>query len=178
MPSPAPADGNLIFGLLALQMDLLTREQLLEALHAWMLQRQTPLADILVRRGVLGRDDRDDLDRLVARHVRRHGDPRASLAALRVEPSVRQGLEIRVFPRRSANRMASAVPNALPNARSTFRSRPVTPNATGWAIGELRLAGGVRGTPGGRWRGSSSSGSCGQGRPLTGMAALTVARRR
>jgi serine/threonine-protein kinase len=93
MPSPAPADGNLIFGLLALQMDFLTREQLLDALHAWMLDKQTPLGDILVRRGVLDRDDRDDLDRLVARHVRRHGEPRASLAALRLGQSVRQGLE-------------------------------------------------------------------------------------
>src|SRR5262249_48695710 len=61
--------------------------------HAWILEKQTPLGDILVRRGVLDRDDRDDLDRLVARHVQRHGDPRASLAALRVEPAIRQALE-------------------------------------------------------------------------------------
>jgi serine/threonine-protein kinase len=89
----SPTDGNLIFGLLALQMDFVTRVQLLDALHAWMFEKHTPLGDILVRRGVLERDDRDDLDRLVARHVQRHGDPRASLAALRIDPAVRQDLE-------------------------------------------------------------------------------------
>jgi serine/threonine-protein kinase len=108
MSAPAPADGNLIFGLLALQMDFVTREQLLEALHAWMLDKQTPLGDILVRRGVLDRDDRDDLDRLVARHVRRHGDPRASLAALRVEPSVRHALES--LPDAEVQRSVAALP--------------------------------------------------------------------
>jgi serine/threonine-protein kinase len=112
MPSPAPADGNLIFGLLALQMDFLTREQLLDALHAWMLDKQTPLGDILVRRGVLDRDNRDDLDRLVARHVRRHGDPRASLAALRVEPAVRQDLES--LPDPDVQRSVVALPPAPP----------------------------------------------------------------
>src|SRR5215470_5863830 len=109
MSAPAPAaDGNLIFGLLALQMDFLTREQLLDALNAWMLQKQTPLGDILVRRGVLDRDDRDDLDRLVARHVKRHGDPRASLAALRIEPAVRQGLES--LPDPEVQRSVAALP--------------------------------------------------------------------
>jgi serine/threonine-protein kinase len=113
MSAPAPAaDRNLIFGLLALQMDFVTREQLLDALHAWMLEKQTPLGDILVRRGVLDRDDRDDLDRLVARHVRRHGDPRASLAALRVEPSVRQGLES--LPDPDLQRSVVAVPHTPP----------------------------------------------------------------
>ena len=39
-PSPA-ADRNLVFGLLALQMDFVTREQLLDAMHAWMLDKPT-----------------------------------------------------------------------------------------------------------------------------------------
>jgi tRNA A-37 threonylcarbamoyl transferase component Bud32 len=104
----APADGNLIFGLLALQMDFVTRDQLLDALHAWMLEKQTPLGDILVRRGVLGRGDRDDLDRLVARHVKRHGDPRASLAALRIDPAVRQALES--LPDAEVQRSVAALP--------------------------------------------------------------------
>jgi WD40 repeat protein/serine/threonine protein kinase len=90
-PSPA-ADRNLVFGLLALQMDFVTREQLLDAMHAWMLDKQTPLGDILCRRGVLDARRARALDALVEMHVEQHGNPQASLAALRVEPSVRRDL--------------------------------------------------------------------------------------
>src|SRR5262249_42911236 len=94
MSTPTPAaDRNLIFGLLALQMDFVTREQLLEAMHACMVQKQTPRGEILSRGGVLEEDDRADLERLVERHIRRHGgQPQASLAALRVEPGLRRDL--------------------------------------------------------------------------------------
>jgi tetratricopeptide (TPR) repeat protein len=92
VPSPS-ADRNLLFGLLALQMDFLSREQLLEAMLAWMLEKQTPLGEILTRRGVLTEDDRADIERLVEKHVRRHGgEPRASLAAVRVEPDLHASL--------------------------------------------------------------------------------------
>jgi serine/threonine-protein kinase len=94
MPTPSsPAgDGNLIFGLLALQMDFLTREQLLNALSAWMLDKHTPLGDILRARGLLNDRRAALLEGMVAEHVAHHGNPRASLAALRVEPAVRQDL--------------------------------------------------------------------------------------
>jgi hypothetical protein len=72
MSTPSPvADRNLIFGLLALQMDFVSREQLLDAMHAWMLDKQTPLGEILCRRGVLAPDDRVALDGLVERHIAR-----------------------------------------------------------------------------------------------------------
>jgi serine/threonine-protein kinase len=95
MPTPAPsADRNLIFGLLALQMDFVTREQLLDAIHAWMLDKHTPLGDILCRRSVLADDERQVLDLALQKHLRRHGgDPKASLASLRVEPAMRQDLD-------------------------------------------------------------------------------------
>src|SRR5271156_5498880 len=88
-PSPA-AERNLIFGLLALQMDFVTREQLLDAMNAWMLDKQTPLGEILCRRGVLGARHARTLDMLVEMHVEQPGNPQASLAALRVEPSIRR----------------------------------------------------------------------------------------
>ena len=47
------ADRNLLFGLLALQMDFLVRDQLLEAMLVWMLEKGTPLGEILCRRGVV-----------------------------------------------------------------------------------------------------------------------------
>jgi tetratricopeptide (TPR) repeat protein/tRNA A-37 threonylcarbamoyl transferase component Bud32 len=94
MSTPPSADRNLIFGLLALQMDFVTREQLLEAMHAWMLAKHLPLGDILHQRGVLAEDERQVLDLAMQKHIQRHGgDPQASLAALRVEPAVRSQLQ-------------------------------------------------------------------------------------
>ncbi len=93
MSTPSPvAERNLIFGLLALQMDFVTREQLLDAMSAWMLDKQTPLGEILCRRGALGARHARTLDTLVEMHVEQHGNPQASLAALRVEPSIRRDL--------------------------------------------------------------------------------------
>jgi hypothetical protein len=95
--SASSSDRNLLFGLLALQMDLLSRDQLLEAMHAWMLEKETSLGTILCRRGVLEEEDRCNIERLVERlverHVQRHGgDARASLAALHVAPEVHSSL--------------------------------------------------------------------------------------
>jgi serine/threonine protein kinase/Flp pilus assembly protein TadD len=94
MPSPSSStDRNLIFGLLALQMDFLTSEQLLDALHAWMRRKTTPIGEILSERGLLNERRLELLQGMVEEHVAQHGgDPRISLTALRVEASVRQGL--------------------------------------------------------------------------------------
>ncbi len=94
MPGPTPtADRNLIFGLLALHMDFVTREQLLDAMHAWMLDKHTALGDILCRRGILAEDERHVLDLALEKNLKRHGgDHQASLAALRVESGVREDL--------------------------------------------------------------------------------------
>jgi serine/threonine-protein kinase len=94
--SPTPSlgsDRNLIFGLLALQMDFITCEQLLDALGAWMLHKDTPLGQLLRERGVLNERRAALVEGLVAEHVAQHGSPQASLAALRVEANVRQDLD-------------------------------------------------------------------------------------
>jgi hypothetical protein len=36
-PTPAPADRNLLFGILALQMDFIGRDALVQAMNAWVL---------------------------------------------------------------------------------------------------------------------------------------------
>src|SRR5262245_10530328 len=89
MPTPS-ADHNLIFGLLALQMDFVTREQLLDAMNAWMLDKGTVLGDILLRRGVLSEDERQVLDLALQKHLRRHrNDPQCSLSAIRIDADLR-----------------------------------------------------------------------------------------
>ena len=82
MPRP-DADRNLLFGILALQMDFITRDALIAAMNAWVLEKHRTLGEILVERGALDPTDRALLDPMVDRHVARHGgDPVASLAAL------------------------------------------------------------------------------------------------
>src|SRR5262245_9975414 len=94
MPSSSPSsDRNLILGLLALQMDFLSSEQLLDALHAWMRRKTTSVGDVLRERGVLSERRLELLRGMVEEHVAQHGgDAQASLAALRVEGPVRTEL--------------------------------------------------------------------------------------
>jgi serine/threonine-protein kinase len=83
----ADADRNLLFGVLALQMDFLTRDALIAALNAWVLEKSKPLGRILVERGALAEDEDALLEALVRKHLERHrGDPEASLSALSPMP--------------------------------------------------------------------------------------------
>ena len=52
-------DRNLLFGILSLQMDFINREQLIEAMNAWVLDKLKPLSEILVQSGALAQSDRD-----------------------------------------------------------------------------------------------------------------------
>ena len=94
MSSPAQADRNLLGGVLALQMDFVTGGQLLAAMNAWTLRKDTPLLDLLRQDGILSGDDHEALSRLVERHLARHdGDAQKSLAAVRLGPEDRRHLE-------------------------------------------------------------------------------------
>src|SRR5262249_8578450 len=75
------ADHNLLFGVLALQIDAITRSQFVDACSLWASQKEKPLADLLAERGWLTPGDRDEVERLVERKLKRHGgDARAGLA--------------------------------------------------------------------------------------------------
>ncbi|MGC4003723.1 MAG: serine/threonine-protein kinase [Pirellulales bacterium] len=52
------SDRNLLFGVLALQMDFVTREQLLAGMQDWISEKTVALADHLERKGALRADDR------------------------------------------------------------------------------------------------------------------------
>ncbi|QDV38710.1 serine/threonine-protein kinase [Tautonia plasticadhaerens] len=81
--SPPTADRNLLFGILSLQIDFITRDALIAALNAWVLEKHRPLGEILVARGDLSEARRTLLELLVDEHVRQHGgDPRRCLATL------------------------------------------------------------------------------------------------
>ena len=79
----APADRQLLFGMLALQNGLVNQGQLVAAFQAWTLDKSRSLAEHLEARGDLDADDRSAVEALVARHLKRHGgDVEKSLAAV------------------------------------------------------------------------------------------------
>src|SRR3974390_2393972 len=87
----APRD--LLFGLLALQNALISRDQLVAAFGAWTASPDKPLADLLADAGALHPEHRPLLDALVAAHLKMHGNaPEKSLSAGGVGPSTRESL--------------------------------------------------------------------------------------
>jgi hypothetical protein len=60
-------DRNLLFGILPLQMDFVSRDQLIAAIYAWVLEKSAPLGKILRLEQVLGADELEFLDTLVAK---------------------------------------------------------------------------------------------------------------
>ena len=92
--SPHNADANLLFGMVALQMDFITRDQLIAGMQAWINDKKLPLADHLVRTGMLKAELRRLLEPLVSEHIRQHAnDPQQSLAAVRSIDSLRGDLQ-------------------------------------------------------------------------------------
>jgi eukaryotic-like serine/threonine-protein kinase len=91
--TPPTADRNLLFGILALQMDFISRDALIAAMGAWVLEKAKGLGQILLAQGALVPERLALLEALVAEHVKvHHNDPQQSLASLSSVSSVREEL--------------------------------------------------------------------------------------
>jgi len=76
-------DRNLLFGVLALQLDLIDRDAFVNACAAWATRKDTPLGEVFVALGLLTADDRREVERLMERRLKKHGgDVQASLLAI------------------------------------------------------------------------------------------------
>ncbi len=83
IPMAGDADRNLLLGILAHQMDFVSRDQLFTAMNGWLLRKDRPLGEVLVDGGQLSAARRAILEALVDEHVRAHGgDPARSLEAV------------------------------------------------------------------------------------------------
>ncbi len=84
MPTPsASADRNLLFGILSLQLDFISRDALVAAMNVWVLDKGKPLGQILREQGELAEDEHALLEGLIQKHLEKHGnDPQQSLAVL------------------------------------------------------------------------------------------------
>jgi serine/threonine-protein kinase len=158
MPDPIPsrpsADRNLLFGILALQMDFINRDALVGAMHAWVLAKDKPLGQILVEQGKLGVEEHGLLNALVQKHLQKHGnDPAQSLAAVSSLGSVEQSLRQIADPDVSASlghvprgdagppvdRYATRAPSVAPESATGLRFRILRPHAHG-GLGEVYVA--------------------------------------
>jgi len=75
------ADRNLLFGVLALKLDLIDRDQLVAAMNEWATDKSKSLGDILVARTDITDKDLSALETLVASHLSKHDNqPQRCLA--------------------------------------------------------------------------------------------------
>ena len=145
------ADRNLLFGILALQMDFVSRDQLIAGMHAWVLEKSQPLGELLVRQGAMNADDRADLERMVDRHVQKHqGDPAQSLASVSsVASSLREALRslgdpvvdtaVQQLSLASADPFATESPSMGSASVPGVRFRILRPHAKG-GLGQVSVA--------------------------------------
>jgi PAS domain S-box-containing protein len=76
-------DRNLLFGVLALQADLIDAPQFIEACLLWTTRKNEHLADLLLERGWIEPADRAHVEYLLERKLHKHGgNAHASLAAI------------------------------------------------------------------------------------------------
>src|SRR5260370_23488751 len=92
-PRRPSTDHNLLLGVLSLQMDFISRDALIAAMHAWVLDKAKSLGQILVDQHALRPDQHGALEVLVNLHLEQHsGDVEKSLAALDIPAPVRHEL--------------------------------------------------------------------------------------
>src|SRR5262249_22603352 len=115
------ADRNLLFGILALQNNLITRDQLVEAMNAWTLTRHRPLGELLRESVALAEDEHALIEALVNKQLARHkGDAEKSLRGLEVSSSARRALaevgdgEVQATVAGFATRSAEATTDHIP----------------------------------------------------------------
>ena len=138
-------DNNLLLGVLAVQMDLINRDDLIRALHAWVLEKVKPLAQILEESGKLSSSDRLILESLVAR--RQEVNNATPLQNQPSTPSTKKTLQLSQNGTAQPNEKSPAMvadpePGTLaapPRLLAASRFRILRPHAKG-GLGEVFIA--------------------------------------
>ena len=177
----ASGDRNLLFGILALQMDFITRDALVAAMNAWVLAKEKSLGQILVEQQAMPQANYDLLAPLVDAHIRQHNnDPQQSLAAVSslsdavgdlrsiADADVHASLE-RVSAARAANDPWKTMPQSVGSETSAgTRFHILRPHAEG-GLGIVfdRPRRGARSRGGAEGNQAALRGSRGQPRPFS-----------
>lgn len=87
-------DRNLFFGILGLQVGFISQSQLIESMQQWILEKESCIEEIFVRKGFMTQQYADFLEQLVDKHVQLHeGAMEKSFASLSSIHDVRKKLE-------------------------------------------------------------------------------------
>ena len=87
------ADRNLLFGVLAVQLDFVSRDDLIAATSRWVTNKAQPLSRVFVEQGVLSSEESQLLDGVVEKHLQRNNDdPKQSLQSVEAFESIRASL--------------------------------------------------------------------------------------
>jgi serine/threonine protein kinase len=139
------SDRNLLFGIVAVQMNFISRDSLIEAMNAWVLEKHRALGDILFKQGQLTTERRQLLEALVTEHLKAHGnDPQRSMAALSSIGEIAQSLQRVADP--DVQRSLGGLPATTTQATAAYtlreaglRFRVLRPHAQG-GLGEVFIA--------------------------------------
>jgi WD40 repeat protein/serine/threonine protein kinase len=118
------ADRNLLFGLLALQTNLVDPAAIVAAFHIWTRDKSRSMGQVLIDQGAINSAQRDLLEGLVDVHVQKHGgDVEKSLASVGSAGAIREGLEA-IADSDLAASLAHVCPstNNAPSATQTLRA--------------------------------------------------------
>jgi hypothetical protein len=136
------ADRNLLFGVLALQADLIDPEKFARGCSDWAARKERPLADLLVERGWLSPEDRADVEKLLQRKLAKHkGDVRASLAQVASDPVKRTLAGVAdADVRQSLDGLTPSLPQAL-TSLATIAYEPIAGER--YTLSRLHATGGI-----------------------------------
>src|SRR5260370_22405391 len=149
----ANTDRNLLFGVLAVQMDFISRDALIRAMNAWVLEKAKGLGEILVEQKALSSERRTLLEALVQEHLKQHNnDAEQSLAAGSLVGSVHAGLKqishtdvqaslahVSVARAADADPWGTRAPSVGAATSSGMRFRILRPHAKG-GLGQVSIA--------------------------------------
>ena len=83
------SDESLLLGVLAMQMGFVSREELIGSAEVWMLEESSSLREVLRRQGAIDAESLLLLEKLVKKHLEKHGNnSRKSLAAADLSSSI------------------------------------------------------------------------------------------
>ena len=93
--STLPADRNLLFGVLAVQLDFVSREQLISATKSCAEGKDQSLSAVLVEQGILSAEESKLIESVVQQHLARNNDdPKQSLESIEAFEVLRETLEM------------------------------------------------------------------------------------
>ncbi len=93
--SPNSTDRNLLFGILALQLDFIDKERLVAGMNAWVLTKTKPIGQIFLEQAALSPERYTLLEAIVQEHLKLHdNDPEKSLASINTLRSIHEDLSI------------------------------------------------------------------------------------